>query len=173
MRVDLSVGDETPPDAMILMQWAPRRSSSRAARLTSASPSHTRPNPLRAAPHAHASSPLPLHPLTLLLEAQAIHMFACKTTVPAVTSYGGPCPHLCWPGVHAPWGQQKGSQKQRGHASHMGQLVLASANLRHMHMHCVCSPTQVPMGMHGFPGRICIMYAGWVRRSWCFLSCSL
>ena len=30
----LSVGEDTPPDAMILMQWAPLRSSSRAARRT-------------------------------------------------------------------------------------------------------------------------------------------
>lgn len=30
----LSVGDATPPEAMTLMQWAPLRSSSRAARLT-------------------------------------------------------------------------------------------------------------------------------------------
>lgn len=57
---DLSVGEETPPEAMILMQCAPFLSSSLAARLTSASPSHTRPMPLSAAPHAHASSPLPL-----------------------------------------------------------------------------------------------------------------
>lgn len=55
-----SVGEDTPPEAMILMQCAPLRSSSLAALLTSASPSHTRPMPLSAAPHAHASSPLPL-----------------------------------------------------------------------------------------------------------------
>ena len=47
MQPCLSVGEETPPDAMILMQWAPLRSSSRAALLTSMSPSHTAPMPLQ------------------------------------------------------------------------------------------------------------------------------
>ena len=42
----LSVGDDTPPDAMILMQCAPLRSSSLAALRTSTSPSHTAPKPL-------------------------------------------------------------------------------------------------------------------------------
>jgi hypothetical protein len=42
-----------------LMQWAPRRSSSRAARRHSPTPSHTRPMPRSAAPHAQQSSPLP------------------------------------------------------------------------------------------------------------------
>lgn len=54
----LSVGDATPPLAMTLTQCAPRRSSSRAARRHSPTPSHTRPMPRSAAPHAHASSPL-------------------------------------------------------------------------------------------------------------------
>ncbi len=57
----LSVGELTPPDAMTLMQWAPLRSSSLAARCTSATPSQTRPKPRSAAPHATQSSPLRLN----------------------------------------------------------------------------------------------------------------
>ena len=36
-----SVGEETPPEAMILMQGAPRRSSSRAALMQASTPSTT------------------------------------------------------------------------------------------------------------------------------------
>src|SRR5687768_13554737 len=37
-----SAGEATPPDAVILIQWAPRRSCSRVARMHSSTPSNTR-----------------------------------------------------------------------------------------------------------------------------------
>ena len=52
-----SVGDDTPPEAMILMWCAPWRSSSRAAIRTWSTPSHTRPSASGAQPQGSRSSP--------------------------------------------------------------------------------------------------------------------